>query len=212
MKSPKILFFVLLFAPSISRVEASPINFQQTVFVAEKQQISGVDNSSETGIFFPINANKESINSDKRTFLIAGKKRFPGAIGTRGQTIFVPQAVNVQRETGVTGVSLSKTVLENVTTAGDSFLLDFAKNDSFKQPFTSSELSTIATDTNNTLAANFATTTAPITVTFQGTTDSFSTLQTANIKMSEIISANGLAQGPVRLNIYGVIVGYEIVR
>lgn len=215
MKSPKILLFVLLLAPSLSRVEASPINFQQTVFVAEKQQVSGFDNSSETGVFSPININKQRINNNKGTFLIAGKKRFPGAIGTRGQTIFVPQAVNVQREaggTGVAGIFVSKTVLENVTTAGDSFLLDFAKNDNFNQPFTSPELSTIATDTNNILAANFQTTTAPITVTFQGDTQSFGNdLNAANTRMSQLITQTGLTQGPVSLNIYGVNVEYVIL-
>jgi hypothetical protein len=126
----------------------------------------------------------------------------------------VPGAVNIKRNpnnTGVQKVSVSPTVLQNVTSAGDVFILNFTKNTLFNNPFTPSDLGQIAVDTNNLLAANFETTTDPITLTFKGETTSYATLNEANDKMFEIISTTGLNDGPVRLNIFGVIVGYGIV-
>ena len=40
MKSLKVLFFIALFTPWISRAEASPMKFQETVLVAKTQQLS----------------------------------------------------------------------------------------------------------------------------------------------------------------------------
>jgi hypothetical protein len=215
MKSLKVLFFVALFTPWISRAEASPMKFQETVLVAETQQISGVGTVSERKIFSPLTINKNSINNQGATFLVAQVKRFPGAaITSGGIPIFVPGAVNIKRNpnnTGVQKVSVSPTVLQNVTSAGDVFIVNFTKNTLFNNPFTPSDLGQIAVDTNNLLAANFETTTDPITLTFKGETTSYATLNEANDKMFEIISTTGLNDGPVRLNIFGVIVGYGIV-
>ena len=121
--------------------------------------------------------------------------------------------MNVKRfpdNTGVKKVSVSPAVLENVTSAGDTFFLNFTKNELFNSPFTSTQLGEIAVDTTNLLAANFETTTDPITLTFDGETKSYNTLDEANAAMFEIISTTGLTDGPVVLNIYGVIVGYGI--
>jgi hypothetical protein len=217
MKTLKILFFVALFTPWVSRAAATPFHFQETVLTAEKLHLAELNTSTERSVFTLPVIDKNSINNQRATFLISqvAVKRFPGAaITNSGGAVVVPNAVNVKRSStnqGVSKVVVSKAVIRNVTTAGDSFFLNFNKNDSFNNPFTSPELAQIATDTNNTLAANFETTTDPITVTFQGTTESFKTLEAANIKMSEIISTNGLEKGPVRLNIYGVIVGYGII-
>ena len=216
MKSLKVLFFVALFTPWISRAEASPMKFQETVLVAETQQLSGVDAFSEGRVFSPLTINENSITNQGSTFLIAQAKRFPGAaITSGGVPIFVPGAVNVKRNAGNTGVRqviVSPTVLQNVTSAGDVFVLNFKKNTLFNNPFTPSDLGQIAVDTNNILAANLETTTDPITLTFKGTTESFATLDAANAKMFEIISTTGLNDGPVRLNIFGVVVGYGISR
>lgn len=215
MKSLKVLFFVALFTPWISRAEASPMKFQETVLVAETQQISGVDTVSERRIFSPLTINENSISNQGSTFLISQVKRFPGAsITSGGIPTFVPGAVNVKRNPGNTGVRqviVSPTVLQNVTSAGDVFILNFTKNTLFNNPFTSSDLGQIAVDTNNILAANFESTTDPITLTFGGTTTSYATLAEANAAMFEIISTTGLNDGPVRLNVFGVVVGYGIV-
>lgn len=215
MKNIKVLFFVALFTPWISRAEASPMKFQQTVLVAETQPLSGVDTFSEGSVFSPLTINENSITSQGSTFLVAQVKRFPGATITNGGVpIRVPNAVNIKRfpdNAGVKKVSVSPAVLQNVTGAGDTFFLNFTKNETFNNPFTSSELGQIAFDTNNILAANFETTTDPITLTFDGETKSYNTLDEANAAMFEIISTTGLTDGPVVLNIYGVIVGYGIV-
>lgn len=214
MKNIKLLFFVALFTPWISRTEASPMKFQETILVAERQQLSGMDTVSEGRFFSPLTINKNSINNQGATFFVAQVKRFPGAtINNGGVPTFVPGAVNIKRFPGNTGVQqviVSPTVLQNVTSAGDSFILNFTKNTLFNNPFTPSELGKIAVDTNNILAANFETSTDPITLTFGGTTTSYATLDAANAKMLEIISTTGLTDGPVRLNIYGVVVGYGI--
>jgi len=211
MKSLKVLFFVALFTPWISRAEASPMKFQETVLVAETQQLSGIDTFSEGSVFSPLTINENSITNQGSTFLIAQVKRFPGT--ANGQN--VPGGVNVKRfpeNTGVRKVSVSPTVLQNVKSAGDTFFLDFAKNTLFANPFTASELGQIAVDTNNILAANFETPTATnvIILTFDGETFEFTTLNAANTKMFEIISTTGLTTGPVNLNIFGVLVGYGI--
>jgi hypothetical protein len=215
MKNIKVLFFVALFTPWISRAEASPMKFQETILVAETKQLSGVDTVSEGRVFSPLTINENSITNQGSTFLIAQVKRFPGAaITSGGVPIFVPGAVNIKRNpnnTGVSKVIVSPTVLQNVTSAGDVFILNFTKNTLFNNPFTSTDLGQIAVDTNNLLAANFETTTDPITLTFKGETTSYATLDEANAKMFEIISTTGLKDGPVRLNIFGVIVGYGIV-
>ncbi|MEB3123429.1 MAG: hypothetical protein VKL41_19670 [Snowella sp.] len=214
MKSLKVLFFVALFTPWISRAEASPMKFQETVLVAGTQQLSGVDTFSEETVFSPLTINENSITNQGHTFLIAQAKRFPGAaITSGGRPIFVPGAVNVKRNTGNTGVRqviVSPTVLQNVTSAGDVFILNFTKNTLFNNPFTSSDLGQIAVDTTNILAANFEVTTDPITLTFGGTTTSYETLAEANAAVFEIISTTGLNDGPVLLDVFGVKIGYGI--
>jgi hypothetical protein len=216
MKSVKILFFVALFTPWISRAEASPMKFQETVLVAETQQLSGVDTASEGRVFSPLKINEDSITNQESTFLVAQAKRFPGAaITSGGVPIFVPGAVNVKRNasnTGVRQVIVSPTVLQNVTSAGDVFILNFTKNKLFNNPFTSSDLGQIAVDTTNTIAANFDfEITTDIILTFGGENFTYDTLDQANAAMFEIISTTGLKDGSVRLNISGVIVGYGIV-
>jgi len=210
MKNIKVLFFVALFTPWISRAEASPMKFQETVLVAETQQLSGVDTFSEGSVFSPLTINNNRINNQGSTFLVAQVKRFPGRVNGNP----VPGSVNVKRfpdNAGVKKVSVSPAVLQNVTSAGDTFFLNFTKNETFNNPFTSTQLGEIAVDTTNLLAANFETTTDPITLTFGGTTTNYATLAEANTAMFEIISTTGLTDGPVVLNIYGVIVGYGIV-
>jgi hypothetical protein len=215
MKSLKVLLFVALFTPWISTAEASPMKFQETVLASDTQQLSGVDTVSEGSVFSPLTINNNVINNQGSTFLIAQVKRFPGATITNGGVpIRVPNAVNIKRfpdNAGVKKVFVSPVVLQNVTSAGDTFFLNFTKNTLFNNPFTPSELGQIAFDTNNLLAANFETTTDPITLTFKGETTNYATLDEANAAMFEIISTTGLNDGPVALNIYGVIVGYGIV-
>jgi hypothetical protein len=186
------------------------MKFQETVLVAETQQLSGIDTFSEGSVFSPLTINENSITNQGSKFLIAQVKRFPGRVNGNP----VPGSVNVKRfpdNAGVKKVSVSPAVLQNVTSAGDSFFLNFTKNELFNNPFTSTELGQIAVDTTNLLAKGFETTTDPITLTFDGETKSYNTLDEANAAVFEIISTTGLTDGPVVLNIYGVIVGYGIV-
>ncbi|MFM7437369.1 MAG: hypothetical protein ACKO2V_02015 [Snowella sp.] len=209
MKNIKVLFFVTLFTPWISRVEASPMKFQETVLAAETQQLSGVDTFSERSVFSPLRINNNPINNQGAKFLVAQVKRFPGFINGKP----VPGSVTIKRfldNTGVKKVFVSPAVLQNVTSAGDVFFLNFKKNTLFNNPFTSSDLGQIAVDTTNILAANFETTTDPITLTFDGITTSYETLAEANAAVFEIISTTGLNDGPVRLDVFGVIVGYGL--
>ncbi len=215
MKNIKVLFFVALFTPWLSSAEASPMKFQETVLVAETQQLSGVDTFSEGSVFSPLTINNNGINNQGSTFLIAGVKSFPGTTITKGGVpTSVPNAANIKifpGNTGVNKVFVSPAVLQNVTSAGDKFFVNFTKNTLFNNPFSSTQLGQIAVDTNNILAANFETTTDPITLTFDGETKSYGHLDEANDAMYPIIAGGGLTQGPVVLNIHGVIVEYGIV-
>jgi hypothetical protein len=87
--------------------------------------------------------------------------------------IRVPNAVNIKRfpdNAGVKKVSVSPAVLQNVTEVEIPFF-NFTKNETFNNPFTSSELGQIAFDTNNILAANFVKPRPDsITLTFDGET------------------------------------------
>ncbi len=214
MKSLKVLFFLALFTPWISRAEASPMKFQQTVLVAETQQLSGVDTFSEETVFSPLTINENSITNQGPTFLIAQAKRFPGFVN--GGPVPVPGAVDVKRNPGNTGVRkvfVSPTILQNLTNVGDSFLLNFTKNALFNNPFTSSDLAQIAVNTNNQLVAGALWETIDkLTVTFAGTTTRYETLTEANAAVFEIISTTGLNDGPVNLNLFGVEVIYVIDR
>jgi hypothetical protein len=182
---------------------------QNAVLIAEKQQVSGVNNSSETGIFSPSN-----IDNDNGTLLIAGGKKFPGVIGPANNPIFVPNAVTVKRgpnNSGISRVIVSKTVLKNVTSAGDSFFLNFENNDTFKNPFTSEELGEIAFDTNNILVPGLNEVPGfPITLTYDGRTKSFDTFGAANTAMESLIALTNLPKdkGYIVLSIYGVDIGY----
>jgi len=213
MKTLKVLFFVALFLPCIARAEASPLKFQNAVFVAEKQKISGVNNSSETGIFAPTNISKDRINNDNGTLLIAGGKKFPGVIGRPNTpSLDVPNAVTVKRgpnNSGISKVIVSKTVLKNVTSAGDSFFLNFENNDTFNNPFTSEELGEIAFDTNNILVPNLEVVTGyPITLKYDGNTITFPNFGDANKTMRDLIALTNFANGDIFLSIYGVDIGY----
>jgi len=209
MKNIKVLFFVALFTPWVSRAEASPTKFQETVLVAETQQLSGVDTFSEGGVFLPLTIDKNSIHNQGTTFLVAQIKRFPGAVNGNK----VPNAVNIKRfpeNTGVKKVFVSPTVLQKLTSVGDKFLLDFTKNETFNNPFTSTDLGQIAVDTNNQLVAGALWETIDVlTLTFDGKTTSFETLDALNAAMYDII-ADPLTKGTVELNILGVIVEYGI--
>jgi hypothetical protein len=213
MKTLKVLFFVALFLPCIARAEASPLKFQNAVFVAEKQKISVVNNSSETGIFAPTNISKDRINNDNGTLLIAGGKKFPGVIGRPNTPpLDVPNAVTVKKgpnNSGISRVIVSKTVLKNVTSAGDSFFLNFADNDTFNNPFTSEELGQIAFDTNNILVPGLNEVPGyPITLSYDGRTSTFDTFGSANDSMRTLIALTDFANGDIFLSIYGVDIGY----
>ena len=217
MKSLKVLFFVALFTPWISRAEASPLKFQETVLVSDTQQLSGVDTVSEVGVFSPLKIDNDRINNQGATFFLAQVKRFPGATVTSpgGVPVRVPSAVNVKRfpgNTGVRQVVVSNQVLSSITAAGSSFVLNFTKNTLFNNPFSSPDLGQIAFDTNISLVANLETTTDPITLTFDGTTTTYQSFDAANLAMYAIIANAGLTEGgPVLLNVYGVNIGYGIL-
>jgi hypothetical protein len=206
MQNLKILFFVALCTPWISRAEASPVKFQETVLVAEAKQFSGVDTVSEGNFFSPLTINEGSVTNQESTFLIAQAKRFPGSINGRP----VPDAVNVKRSpTGsISRVSVSKDVLQSFTSAGDSFFLNFKKNELFNNPFTPGQLGEIAFDTNNLLVPNLATTTDPITLTYDGNTLNFETFGAANTAMASLIALTNFANGDIFLSIYGATIGY----
>ena len=213
MKTLKVLFFVALFVPCIARAEASPLKSQNAVLIAEKQQVSGVNNASETGVFSPTNLNKDGINNDNGTLLIAGGKKFPGVIGRPNTpSLDVPNAVTVKRgpnNSGISKVIVSKTVLKNVTSAGDSFFLNFTDNDTFNNPFTSEELGQIAFDTNNILVPGLTEVPGyPITLSYDGRTTTFDTFGSANDSMRTLITLTDFANGDVFLSIYGVDIGY----
>ena len=206
MKSLKVLFFVALFTPWISRAEASPMKFQETVLVAKMQQLSGVDTFSEEIVFLPLTINKDSIHKQGATFVIAQAKRFPGFVNGKP----VPGAVNVKRSpTGaIVKVTISQEVLKNFTGAGDTFFLDFTKNKLFNDPFAVSELGQIAFDTNNLLVSNLETTTDPIFLTYDGNTLTFETFGAANTAMASLIALTNFANGDIFLNINGAEIGY----
>lgn len=213
MKTLKVLFFVALFVPCIARAEASPLKSQNAVLIAEKQQVSGVNNASETGVFSPTNLNKDGIKNDNGTLLIAGGKKFPGVIGRPNTpSLDVPNAVTVKRgpnNSGISKVIVSKTVLKNVTSAGDSFFLNFTDNDTFNNPFTSEELGQIAFDTNNILVPGLTEVPGyPITLSYDGRTTTFDTFGSANDSMRTLITLTDFANGDVFLSIYGVDIGY----
>ena len=216
MKSVKILFFVALFTPWISRVEASPMKFQETVLVAETQQLSGVDTLSEVGVFSPLKINNDRINNQGATFYLAQVKRFPGGTITSsgGVPVRIPDALNVKRFSGNTGVRqviLSNQVIQNLTAVGQTFVLNFTKNAFFNDPFSSPDLGQIAVDTNNQLVAGALWETIDeLTLTFDGETTSFNSLDDLNNAMYKIIAEGGLSNGPVALNVYGVNVVYGI--
>jgi hypothetical protein len=209
MKSLKILFFVALFTPWISRAEASPVKFQETVLFAEAKQFSGVDTVSEGKFFSPLTINEGSVTNQESTFLIAQAKRFPGFVNGRP----VPDAVNVKRSTSgaISKVIVSKDVLANFTSAGDSFFLNFTNNKSFKVPFTIAQLGQIAFDTNEILVPNLATTTDPIFLTYDGKTLTFETFGAANTAMESLIALTDFANGNILLGINGATIeyGYE---
>jgi hypothetical protein len=215
MKNLKVLFFVALFTPWIPRAEASPLKFQETVLLSDTQQLSGVDTLSEVGVFSPLKINNDRINNQGATFYLAQVKRFPGGTITSsgGVAVPIPDALNVKRFSGNTGVRqviLSNQVIQNLTAVGDKFLLDFTKNTLFNSSFSSQDLGQIAVDTNNQLAAGALWETIDkLTLTFDGTTTTFETLDALNAKMYDIISNPGLTEGSVKLNIFGVEVTYE---
>jgi hypothetical protein len=215
MKTLKVLFFVALFVPCIARAEASPLKSQNAVLIAEKQQVSGVNNASETGVFSPTNLNKDGINNDNGTLLIAGGKKFPGVIGRPNTpSLDVPNAVTVKRgpnNSGISKVIVSKTVLKNVTSAADFFFLNFENNDTFNNPFTSEDLGEIAFDTNNILVPGLKEVTGfPITLSYDGKTSTFDTFDAANTAMESFIALTNLPKekGYIVLSIYGVDIGY----
>jgi hypothetical protein len=76
MKNIKVLFFVALFNPWISRVEASPMKFKETILAAETQQLSEMDTFSEGSIFSPLTINNNPINNQGAKFLVAQVKRY----------------------------------------------------------------------------------------------------------------------------------------
>jgi hypothetical protein len=210
MKSLKVLFFVALFTPWISRAEASPMKFQETVLVAKTQQLSGVDTASEGIVFLPLTINKDSIHNQGAIFVIAQAKRFPGSVNGRP----VPEAVNVKRSptSPISTVTVSKEVLENFTSAGDSFFLNFTNNKLFKTPFTTAQLGQIAFDTNIILVGNLETTTDPIFLEYDGKTLTFETFGAANTAMSSLIALTDFAEGNILLGINGATIeyGYKI--
>lgn len=204
MKNIKVLFFVALFTPWISRAEASPMKFQETVLFAETQQLSGVDTASEGRVFSPLTINEDSVANQESTFFVAQAKRFPGTVNGNK----VPDAVNVKRSpTGaITKVTVSQEVLNKFTSSGDSFFLDFSKNEFFN--FTVAQLGEIAFDTNNLLVPNLETTTDPITLTYDGNTQDFETFGAANAAMASLIALTNFANGDIILNINGASIGY----
>lgn len=211
MKTLKFIVLIALFTPWISRAEASPFQSQETLLTAEKQYISELDTIS-----FKVDNN---LNNQGNTFLISQAqppvKRFPGAtINTPSGVVPVPNAVIIKRgpdNSGVSKVIVSPTILQNVTSAGDKLVVNFAKNTLFNNPFSSQDLGTIATSTNTILAAGLEVTTDPITVTFKDQTNNYANLDEANAALYNIIADTGLTDGPVILNIYGVTVVYGIV-
>ena len=206
MKSLKVLFFVALFTPWISRAEASPMKFQETVLVAETQQLSGVDTVSEGRVFSSLTINEDSVTNQESTFLVAQAKRFPGAINGKP----VPDAVNVKRSpTGtISKVTVSQEVLRNFTSAGDSFFLSFTKNKLFNDPFAIAQLGQIAFDTNNILVPNLETTTDPIFLEYDGNTLTFDNFGDANNSMRALIALTNFANGDIFLKINGASIGY----
>jgi hypothetical protein len=206
MKNIKVLLFVALFTPWISRAEASPMKFQETVLVAETQQLSGVDTFSEGRVFSPLTINEDSVTNQESTFVLAQAKRFPGSINGKP----VPDAVNVKRSpTGaISKVTVSQEVLSNFTSAGDSFFLEFTNNTLFKDPFTVAQLGQIAFDTNNLLVPNLETTTDPIFLTYDGNTLTFETFDAANAAMASLIALTNFANGDIFLSINGASIGY----
>jgi hypothetical protein len=206
MKNIKVLFFVALFTPWISRAEASPMKFQETVLVAETQQLSGVDTVSEGRVFSPLTINENSVANQESTFVLAQAKRFPGAINGKP----VPDAVNVKRSpTGaITKVTVSQEVLRNFTSAGDSFFLSFTKNRLFNDPFAIAQLGKIAFDTNNILVPNLEVTTDPISLEYDGNIVTFETFDDANKAMASLIALTNFANGDIFLNINGAEIGY----
>jgi hypothetical protein len=206
MKNIKVLFFVALFTPWISRAEASPMKFQETVLVADTQQLSGVDTVSEGRVFSPLTINEDNVTNQESTFVLAQAKRFPGAINGKP----VPDAVNVKRSpTGaITKVTVSQEVLRNFTSAGDSFFLSFTKNTLFNDPFAIAQLGQIAFDTNNILVPNLEVTTAPISLEYDGDIVIFETFDDANKAMRSLIALTNFANGDIFLNIYGASIGY----
>jgi len=207
MKSLKVLFFVALCTPCITRAEASPMKFQETVLVAKMQQLSGVDTFSEEIVFLPLTINKDSIHKQGATFVIAQAKRFPGFVNGKP----VPGAVNVKRSpTGaIVKVTISQEVLKNFTGAGASFFLDFTKNKLFNDPFAVSQLGEIAFETNILLVENLGTITDdPIFLEYDGKTLTFETFGAANTAMASLIALTNFANGDIFLNINGAEIGY----
>jgi hypothetical protein len=204
MKNIKVLFFVALFTPWISRAEASPMKFQETVLVAEAQQLSGVDTVSEGRVFSPLTINEDSATNQESTFVIAGVKRFPGTVNGNK----VPDAVNVKRSpTGaITKVTVSQEVLKKFTSAGDSFFLNFSKNEFFN--FTVAQLGEIAFDTNILLVNNLESTDDPIFLTYDGKTQTFGTFGAANTEMESLIALTNFANGNILLGINGATIEY----
>jgi len=205
MKSLKVLFFVALFTPWLSRAEASPMKFQETVLFAETQQLSGVDTVSEGIIFLPLTINKDSIHNQGATFVIAQAKRFPAFVN--GKPV---GEVKVKRSpTGaISKVIVPKDVLANFTSAGDSFFLDFTNNKLFKTPFTVAQLGQMAFDSYITLVDNIETTTDTITLIYDGKTLYFETFGAANTAMASLIALTNFANGNIFLSINGASIGY----
>ena len=204
MKSLKVLFFLALFTPWISRAEASPMKFQETVLVAKTQQLSGVDTVSQRIVFLPLTINKNSTHNQGAIFVIAQVKRFPGSVNGKP----VPNAVNVKRsQTGaIVKVAVSQELLKKFTSSGDSFFLDFSKNELFN--FTVAQLGEIAFDTNEILVANLETTTDPIFLEYDGKTETFLTFAAANTAMASLIASTNFAKGNILLGINGATIEY----
>jgi hypothetical protein len=203
MKNIKVLFFVALFTPWLSKAEASPMKFQETVLVAETQQLSGVDTFSEGSVFSPLTINNNRTNNQGAKFLVAQvKKAFPGVTITNGGLpVSVPNTLTTKSfpdNIGVKKVFASPAVLQKVTSAGEKFVLNTA--------FTSTQLDEIAVDTNNQLMAGaLGETIDELTLTFDGTKTSSNSLEGLNDATYTIIADTDSTKETVKLNIYEVI-------